>query len=147
MGEPETRIAGFPYIRPIWRLAIFLVVLADLVKIVFIQLAHETGKVAVLEVFGEDGLGEFLALDRRVSAVRGDWHARPREYYLEYDKAITIVTPADNRRVGGVLQHSASDQRGRKKGLRGGVAQGGSGRDRGSSGSTHLYSLRTWSSG
>lgn len=41
-------------------------------KIVFIQLAHETGKVAVLEVFGEDGLGEFLALDRRVSAVRGD---------------------------------------------------------------------------
>jgi hypothetical protein len=35
------------------------------VKVVFIELADETGKVAVFEVFWEDGFGEFFALCHR----------------------------------------------------------------------------------
>lgn len=61
----------FPYILPIRRLSILLVVLADLVEIVLVELAHKTGEVAVLEMLGQDGLGEFLALDGRgVSSVQ-----------------------------------------------------------------------------
>lgn len=52
-----------PYVLTIRRLAVLLVILADLVKVVLVQLAHETGKVAMLEVFRQDGLSEFLALD------------------------------------------------------------------------------------
>lgn len=49
------------------RLAVLFVILANFVEIVFVQLAHEAGKVAMLEVLGQDGLGEFLALDAQVS--------------------------------------------------------------------------------
>jgi hypothetical protein len=41
-------------IRPVWRLSGFLIVLANLVEIVFVELANKTGKIAVLEVFGQD---------------------------------------------------------------------------------------------
>ena len=41
-----------PYVLTIRRLAVLLVVLADLVEVVFVELAHETGEVAMLEVFG-----------------------------------------------------------------------------------------------
>jgi hypothetical protein len=34
----------------------------DFVEIVFVELTHETGKVAVLEVLGQDMLCEFLVL-------------------------------------------------------------------------------------
>jgi hypothetical protein len=40
-----------PYVLPIRGLTTLLVVLADLVEIVLVELAHETGKVAMLEVF------------------------------------------------------------------------------------------------
>jgi hypothetical protein len=52
-----------PYVLTIRRLAVLLVILADLVKVVLVELTHETGKVAMLEVFWQDGLGKFLALD------------------------------------------------------------------------------------
>lgn len=41
-----------PYVLPIRRLAVFLVILANLVEVVLVELAYETGKVAMLEVFG-----------------------------------------------------------------------------------------------
>jgi hypothetical protein len=51
-----------PYVLSIRRLSIFFVVLSDLMEVVFIQLPHKTGKIAVFEVFWKDGLGKFLAL-------------------------------------------------------------------------------------
>jgi hypothetical protein len=39
-----------PYILAIRRLAAFFVVLSNLVEVILIELAHETGKVAMLEV-------------------------------------------------------------------------------------------------
>lgn len=50
------------YIRTIRRLSIFLVILANFVKVVFIQLPDETRKIAVLEMPGKNGLCEFFAL-------------------------------------------------------------------------------------
>ena len=63
----EVQRKRISYILPVWRLAIFFVILTNFVEVVFVQLAHETGEVAMLEVFGEDRLGKFLALDPRVS--------------------------------------------------------------------------------
>ena len=54
-------------IRPVRRLPCFFIVLAHFVKIVLVELADETGEVAVFEVFGEDGFGEFFALQHQVS--------------------------------------------------------------------------------
>ena len=48
----EIGVLEFPGPRSIGRLPIFFIVVADFVEIIFIQLAHKTGKVAVLEVFG-----------------------------------------------------------------------------------------------
>lgn len=36
--------------------------MSDFVKVVLVQLSHETGKVAVFKVLREDMLGEFLVL-------------------------------------------------------------------------------------
>lgn len=43
-------------------LDVLLVVMSHFVKVVFIELPHEAGEVAVLEVFREDVLCEFLVL-------------------------------------------------------------------------------------
>lgn len=43
-------------------MTILLVVVSHLVEVVFIQLAHKTGEVAVLEVLRQDVLGEFFVL-------------------------------------------------------------------------------------
>jgi hypothetical protein len=50
------------HIGTIWRRTIVLVILSDFVKIIFVQLPDETRKVAVLEMFREDQLGEFFVL-------------------------------------------------------------------------------------
>jgi hypothetical protein len=49
-------------IRAIWRWSIVFVVLSDLVEVILVQLSDEASKIAMLEVFGEDQLGEFLVL-------------------------------------------------------------------------------------
>lgn len=55
------------YTWPIGRMSCFLVVVADLVKVILVQLAHEAGKVAVLEMLGKDVFGEsFVLLPVRV---------------------------------------------------------------------------------
>jgi hypothetical protein len=50
------------YTWPIGRLPIFFIIMTDFVEIVFVQLPHETGKVAVLEVFGKYVFRELLVL-------------------------------------------------------------------------------------
>ncbi len=40
----------------------FFIVVADFMKVVLVQLAHEAGKIAMLEMFGQDGLGKALVL-------------------------------------------------------------------------------------
>lgn len=61
------------YILTVRRLSILLVILANLVEIVLVELAHKTGKVAMLEVFRQDGFGEFLALATVSYLVRPSW--------------------------------------------------------------------------
>ena len=50
------------YTRPIRINAVILVILADLVEIVFIQLPNKRCEIAVFEVFWEDEFCEFLVL-------------------------------------------------------------------------------------
>lgn len=40
------------YTSAVWRHTAFLIIMSDFVEIVFVKLAHETGKIAVLEVLG-----------------------------------------------------------------------------------------------
>jgi len=46
-----------------------LIVLPDLVEVILVQLADETCKVGVFEVFGEDGFREFLVLSTTVRPI------------------------------------------------------------------------------
>ena len=48
--------------EPVRGLPAFFIVVADLVKVVFVELAHEAGEIAVLDMFGKDGFGEPLIL-------------------------------------------------------------------------------------
>lgn len=50
------------YTRAVRRSAVLLIIMPHFVEVVFVQLSHETGKVAVLEVLWEDVFGEFLVL-------------------------------------------------------------------------------------
>jgi len=56
-------------IRSVRRRRIVFVVLSDLMEVILVQLTDETCKVAVLEVFGQNGLGELLVLRRRQYAL------------------------------------------------------------------------------
>jgi hypothetical protein len=51
-------------VRSVRRRRIVFVVLSDLVEVILVQLTDETCKVAVLEVLGQNGLGELLVLRR-----------------------------------------------------------------------------------
>lgn len=66
--------------EPVRGLPAFFVVVADLVKVVFVELAHEAGEIAVLEMLGQDGFGEPLILQGHISQWSwfGDCH-EPRE--------------------------------------------------------------------
>jgi hypothetical protein len=50
------------YTSAIGRHAALFIVVPDFVKVIFVQLTHETGKVAVLEVLGQDVLCKLLVL-------------------------------------------------------------------------------------
>lgn len=52
------------YPRTIGRLPILFIVVAHFVEIVFVELAHKTGKVAVLEVLGEDMFRKLFVLSQ-----------------------------------------------------------------------------------
>ena len=55
----ETRAT---YTSAIGRHAALFIIVPDFVEVVFVELTHETGKVAVLEVLGQDVLCELLVL-------------------------------------------------------------------------------------
>lgn len=92
-------------IRPVRRLPCFFIVLAHFVEVVLVELADETGKVAVFEVFGENGFGEFFALQHQQSAVgrklTGRWistssttklsFSSPQRTMSEYDGSSNIL--------------------------------------------------------
>lgn len=50
------------YSWPVLRWSAIFIVLPDLVEVVLVELTDEAGKVAVLEVFREDGLGKLFVL-------------------------------------------------------------------------------------
>lgn len=52
-------------------MAVILIVMSHLVEVIFVELAHEAGEVAVLKVFRQDRLGESFVL-RRESVGRID---------------------------------------------------------------------------
>lgn len=52
------------YARAVRRLAVFLIVVPDLVKVVLVQLTDETGEVAMLEMLWQNVLCEFFVLIR-----------------------------------------------------------------------------------
>lgn len=56
--------------QPVRGLPALFVVVADFVEVVLVELAHEAGEVAVLEMFGQDGFGESLVLP---GTSAGDW--------------------------------------------------------------------------
>jgi hypothetical protein len=58
----EVGVLEFPRTSSVRRHAALFIVVPDFVEIVFVELTHETGKVAVLEVLGQDMLCEFLVL-------------------------------------------------------------------------------------
>lgn len=93
------------YPCPVGRLAALFVIVADLVKIILVQLAHKTGEVAVLEMFGQNMLCEFLVLwycERKVT--RGWWV----KWHLENDKTVALIAPSNNTFILRAFQHSTN---------------------------------------
>lgn len=61
---------GPTYPGSVRRLATLLVVVPDFVEVIFIQLSHKAGKIAMFEVFRKNGLGEALVLTGVSQALR-----------------------------------------------------------------------------
>jgi len=81
------------------------------VEVVLVQLAHEAGKVAVLEVFREDVFRKLLVLFQQ-SALSLDLappHPQFRNTCLEYDETVAFVSPAHHTLILGALQHPTGD--------------------------------------
>lgn len=99
-------------IRPVRRLSSLFIILSHFVKIVFVELAHKAGEVAVLEMLRQDRLGKLLALYRdqsgffvlaRSKKEQCGWRINS---YLENDETIVVVTPAHDVSIRWILQHS-----------------------------------------
>ena len=109
---PRDAAAGLTYPSTIGGLPAILIVVSHFVEVVFIQLADEAGKIAVFEVFGQDGFGESLVLRGRWSVIRFPASqlssGRPCTTYFEHDKASTVITPSHDLCIGRILQHSGS---------------------------------------
>ena len=69
-GGPEGNMYCRTYTCAIRRLPALFIVVPYFVEVIFVELAHETGKVAVLEMLRENVLGEFLVLRAAVSNER-----------------------------------------------------------------------------
>ena len=71
--------------------------MSNLVEVIFVELSHEAGEVAMFEVFGKDRLCESLILRKKSArAIEGIY---PHASYLEYDKTSAVVAPPDDLRV------------------------------------------------
>ena len=93
-GRPCHEAASITYTGAIWGLSAVLVGVSHFVEVILVELPDEAREVAVLEVFGQDGLCESFVLRGRLisrwisSFLFGD---RP---HLENHKASTVVTPS-----------------------------------------------------
>lgn len=59
--------------RSVLRRPIILVIVSDLVKIILVELPHEAGEIAMFEMFGENGFGELLVLERVRKLLQSQW--------------------------------------------------------------------------
>lgn len=64
-------------------------------EIVFVELAHKTGEVAVLEVLWEDSLGKFLAL----GGVPVSYTVRPHYTTGAFTSRTTKLSPSSPQRT------------------------------------------------
>jgi hypothetical protein len=65
-------------------------------EVIFIQLPHKTCEVAVLEVLGEDMLGEFLILHKGQKRYLVYQRLFKLRTYLKNDEAVALVSPPHN---------------------------------------------------
>lgn len=78
-------------------------------KVVFIQLADETRKIAVLEMFGQDGFGKSFVLrgmSEYIAIWGGGFMSIPVGSHLEDHKTIPLIAPPHHGRIGRILKHS-----------------------------------------
>lgn len=68
-------------------------------EIVLVELADETGKVAMLEVFWQDGLGEFFALNSRSRSVSSDRDRSRRHEGGAFTSRTTKLSPSSPQRT------------------------------------------------
>lgn len=86
------------YLRTIRRCSILLI-LPDFVKVILVELADETRKIAVFKVFGKNSLGEFLILPSEIWLEYADsviGLRRGSKTYLQHHKTIAFVSPPNN---------------------------------------------------
>lgn len=68
-------------------------------KVILVELAYETGKVAVFEMLGKDGLGELLVLPSEIWLECADDNIdlkRGSATYLQHHKAVAFVSPPND---------------------------------------------------
>lgn len=131
--SPAAECILVPYIFPIWRIAV-VVVVPHFVEVVFIQLSYETGEVAVLEVFRQYGLGELLVLEtqrmfrlaKNSRPLRGPCAGYTATTYLQNHETVALIIPSHYRAICGVFEHpivgairSVKESAGRGEELRG----------------------------
>ena len=76
-------------------------------EVVFIELSHETCKVAVFKMLRKDMFCELLVLSWRQRVVLG---SPCKISYLEDHKTITLISPSDNALILWAFQHSTTSQ-------------------------------------
>lgn len=74
----------------------FFIIVPDFVKVILVELPNETGEVAMLEVFGENRLGEMFILGRSAGGGCMLLDSAPN---LEHDKAFPVIAPSDYLRI------------------------------------------------
>lgn len=93
------------YAWSIRRLATFFVIVADLMKVVLVQLSDKTGEVAVFKMLWQNVLCKFLVLtfgqrEKSILTVLPSTH-------LEDYKTVALVTPPNYAFILRTFQHSA----------------------------------------
>lgn len=94
------------YARSIRRLPVLFIVVSHFVKVILVQLAHETREIAVLEVLGQYVLCEFFVL-AFLSAAYTRTNAGGTTYF-QHHKTVAVVSPSYNVLVGWVFEHPVS---------------------------------------
>ena len=78
-------------------MTVFFVIMPYFVKIILVELSNETCEITMLEVLGEDGLGETFVL-RRMSDISSNSRQVCRSHLQHYE-ASAIIPPSNNLRI------------------------------------------------